>query len=150
MKFTEIKWSKSHGNTSKCVTWVDNGKKKWRESQIRGKIKCQTQSLFILVLQNTSISIFLHHYFLSNQIKSRFYKRSLTGTNQLQWWGWCHRLGVRQRSARSPLWPDQPEGYRPPRYLQQSLWCCIIKENINHAQKLHSVFLMNYLQYISK
>lgn len=43
----EKKWSKSYGNTSKCVTWIDNGK---MEYQIRGKIKCQTQSLFILAL----------------------------------------------------------------------------------------------------
>lgn len=65
-------------------------------------------------------------------IKTQFYNRSLTGTNQLQWWGWCHRLAVRQRSAQSPLWPDQPGGFRPLRYLQQWLWCCIIKKNINH------------------
>ncbi len=40
------------------------------ESQIRGTIKCQTQSLFILaliILLNTSINIFMYHYFLSNQ-----------------------------------------------------------------------------------
>ncbi len=67
MKFTEKKWSKSYGNTSKCVTWVDNGK--YGVPNKRND-KVQKQSLFILaliILQNTSINIFMYHYFLSNQ-----------------------------------------------------------------------------------
>lgn len=50
-------------------------------------------------------------------------KLILTGTNQLRWWGWCHRWAGLQMLALSPWWPVLPEGFQLLRYWLPWLWC---------------------------
>lgn len=47
---------------------------------------------------------------------------TLTGTNQLQWWGWCHQWAGLQTSALWPWWPVLPEGFQLLRYWLLWLW----------------------------
>lgn len=50
------------------------------------------------------------------QTNDIFQSLTLTGTNQLQWSGWCHQLASLRMSALWSWWPIQLEGFPPPQY----------------------------------